>query len=83
MTQRGRKRFVPSQYPLPLHPTPPPLPKKFPLFASLKGKPHKLWVDCFFRLQIIDGVFSPECPELPDIEFKSHGLKDFIKTGFR
>ncbi|XP_020629281.1 sec1 family domain-containing protein 2-like [Orbicella faveolata] len=32
--------------------------------------------------QIIDGIFSPESPELPDIEFKSHGLKDFIKTGF-
>ncbi|KAL9984416.1 hypothetical protein ACROYT_G006704 [Oculina patagonica] len=32
--------------------------------------------------QIIDGVFSPESPELPDIEFKSHGLKDLIKTGF-
>ena len=28
-------------------------------------------------------MFSPECPELPDIEFKSQGLKDFIKTGFR
>lgn len=32
--------------------------------------------------QIIDGVFSPDSPELPDVEFKSHGLKDFIKTGF-
>ena len=51
MTQRGRKRFVPSQYPLSLHPTPtppPPLQKKIPLFASLKGKPHKLWVTVFF-----------------------------------
>ncbi|XP_068744966.1 sec1 family domain-containing protein 2-like [Montipora capricornis] len=32
--------------------------------------------------QIIDGVFSPESPELPDVEFKSHGFKDLIKTGF-
>lgn len=32
--------------------------------------------------QIVDGIFNPESPELPDVEFKSHGLKDFIKTGF-
>lgn len=36
-----------------------------------------------FLCQIIDGVFSPDAPELPDIEFKSHGFKDLIKTGFR
>ena len=28
MTQQGRKRFVPSQYPIPLRPTPPPQKKK-------------------------------------------------------
>lgn len=33
--------------------------------------------------QITEGIFSPESPELPDIEFKSHGFKDLIKTGFR
>lgn len=32
--------------------------------------------------QIIEGIFSPESPELSDIEFKSHGFKDLIKTGF-
>lgn len=32
--------------------------------------------------QITEGIFSPESPELPDIEFKSHGFKDLIKTGF-
>lgn len=33
--------------------------------------------------QITEGIYSPESPELPDIEFKSHGFKDLIKTGFR
>ncbi|XP_031556995.1 sec1 family domain-containing protein 2-like [Actinia tenebrosa] len=32
--------------------------------------------------QIIDAIFSDDKPELIDIEFKSHGLKDYIKTGF-
>ena len=38
---------------------------------------------CVMVCQIVDGIFNPESPELPDVEFKSHGLKDFIKTGFR
>ncbi|XP_015778789.1 PREDICTED: sec1 family domain-containing protein 2-like [Acropora digitifera] len=37
---------------------------------------------CVMVCQIVDGIFNPESPELPDVEFKSHGLKDFIKTGF-
>ncbi|XP_048578515.1 sec1 family domain-containing protein 2 [Nematostella vectensis] len=32
--------------------------------------------------QVIDAIFSAEKPELVDVEFKSHGIKDFIKTGF-
>ena len=32
---------------------------------------------------MIDKIFSSEKPDLVDIEFKSHGLKDYIKTGFR
>jgi len=66
----------------------------FSVFKTTPGKQFKrplvfthMWVrksvhvSCLF--QIIDGIFSPESPELPDIEFKSHGLKDLIKTGFR
>ena len=27
-------------------------------------------------------IYHPDRPELVDVEFKSHGLKDFLKTGF-
>ncbi|XP_022085168.1 sec1 family domain-containing protein 2-like isoform X2 [Acanthaster planci] len=36
----------------------------------------------FFK-QVLDGIFSPNKSELPDIEYKSTGLRDLIKTGFR
>ena len=32
--------------------------------------------------QLVQQIYDPERPELIDIEFRSHGLKDFIKTGF-
>ncbi|KAK3707203.1 hypothetical protein QZH41_019565 [Actinostola sp. cb2023] len=32
--------------------------------------------------QAMDAIFSADKPELIDIEFKSHGFKDYIKTGF-
>ena len=36
-----------------------------------------------FCLQVVDLIFSSEKPDLVDIEFKSQGLKDYLKTGFR
>ena len=33
--------------------------------------------------QIVDVIFDPAKPELVDIENKSAGLRDLIKTGFR
>ena len=38
MTQQGRKRFVPSQYPIPLRPTPPPPPQKNNSLCLLRWK---------------------------------------------
>ncbi|XP_057313042.1 sec1 family domain-containing protein 2-like [Hydractinia symbiolongicarpus] len=32
--------------------------------------------------QILELIFDPRKPELQDIEFRSHGFKDFLKTGF-
>eukprot|EP00112_Aurelia_sp_Birch-Aquarium-sp1_P013412 Seg2846.1 transcript_id=Seg2846.1/GoldUCD/mRNA.D3Y31 product="Sec1 family domain-containing protein 2" protein_id=Seg2846.1/GoldUCD/D3Y31 len=32
--------------------------------------------------QLVQLIFDPDKPELADVEFRSHGLKDFIKTGF-
>ena len=32
--------------------------------------------------QLVQLIFDPDRPELIDVEFRSHGLKDFIKTGF-
>ena len=32
--------------------------------------------------QLMQLIYDPDRPELVDIEFRSHGLKDFIKTGF-
>lgn len=32
--------------------------------------------------QIVQKLFDARRPELDDIEFRSHGLKDFLKTGF-
>ncbi|XP_046555575.1 sec1 family domain-containing protein 2-like [Haliotis rubra] len=31
---------------------------------------------------IVEQIFSPDKPELVDLEFKSSGLKDFLKSGF-
>lgn len=32
--------------------------------------------------QMIEKIFYGDKAELEDIEFRSHGLKDFLKTGF-
>ena len=32
--------------------------------------------------QIIERIFDGSKAELEDIEFRSHGIKDFLKTGF-
>jgi len=32
--------------------------------------------------QVVERIFSKDKPELTDIEFRSHGLRDFLKTGF-
>ncbi|XP_065053215.1 sec1 family domain-containing protein 2-like [Rhopilema esculentum] len=32
--------------------------------------------------QLMQLIYHPDRPELVDVEFKSHGLKDFLKTGF-
>ena len=32
--------------------------------------------------QVIEQIFDQSKPELRDIEFRSHGFKDFLKTGF-
>lgn len=32
--------------------------------------------------QVIEQTFDQSKPELRDIEFRSHGFKDFLKTGF-
>ena len=32
--------------------------------------------------QLVQLIYDSDRPELVDIEFRSHGLKDFIKTGF-
>lgn len=32
--------------------------------------------------QLMQLIYDPDRPELVDVEFRSHGLKDFIKTGF-
>ena len=39
------------------------------------------FIDCLFK--VIDCIFSADKPELIDIEFKSHGLKDYIKDWFQ
>ncbi|XP_067662541.1 sec1 family domain-containing protein 2-like [Haliotis asinina] len=31
---------------------------------------------------VVEQIFSPDKPELTDLEFKSSGLKDFLKSGF-
>ncbi|XP_033643614.1 sec1 family domain-containing protein 2-like [Asterias rubens] len=36
----------------------------------------------FFK-QLLDNIFSSTKPDLPDVEYKSTGLRDLIKTGFR
>ena len=33
-------------------------------------------------IQIIERIFDGSKTELEDIEFRSHGIKDFLKTGF-
>ena len=36
-----------------------------------------------FILQVVDGIFNPSKPDLPDLEYHSHGLADILKSGFR
>ena len=36
----------------------------------------------FLLKQIVEAVFDPEKKDLVDIEYKSGGLKDMLKSGF-
>ena len=32
--------------------------------------------------QILEKILDPSRPDIPDVEFRSQGFKDFLKTGF-
>lgn len=36
-----------------------------------------------FLQQLIDDIFDPSLTDIPDLEHKSGGLKDLLKSGFR